>query len=192
MHRPCTCKEKHKPVKGKAAKASAVYTPGLVPHLGTVLSQAIRARAVLLQGADHGPERICPTDLATKRPGIGLQRFISISWRAQSCVDSTSKSLSSTACRFCALCDSYVAQSALAKGRSPSRGLRHVARQSFMIFLAAGLYAGSLFCPTRAIPADHPRLLCRDSALVLDFGKSSCRCGQAPALQMGRCDVGRP
>ena len=57
--------------------------------------------------------------------------------------------------RFAYLCDSYVAQSAIGKGRSGS-GLRHVCRRSSCVALAAGLYPGSLFCPTRIMPADHP------------------------------------
>ena len=68
LHRPCTCAVKQQPVKFKAAKASAVYTPGLVHHLGSVLSQARRGRATSFREADidiAGLERVCPTDLAT-------------------------------------------------------------------------------------------------------------------------------
>lgn len=58
--------------------------------------------------------------------------------------------------RFVNLCDSLVAQAALGKGRSSAPGFRHVSRRSGAVCLAAGLYPGNLYCPTRAMPADHP------------------------------------
>ena len=64
-------------------------------------------------------------------------------------------------------CDSNVARCAVVKGRSPSKGLRHAARRASALSLAAGLYHGGLFCPTRWIPADAPS---RDKALPEPVG----------------------
>ncbi|CAE7365687.1 mok12, partial [Symbiodinium necroappetens] len=58
--------------------------------------------------------------------------------------------------RFVNLCDSHVARAAVSKGRSASPGLRHATRRASAVALAAGLYHGGMYCPTRLIPADNP------------------------------------
>ena len=166
LHRKCECTRKHKPVKGKHAKASATYTPGLVVEIGALLSRAIRARRCAIHDLDievSGLERVAATDLALSLPwqtqsawSWGNEVHINILEASTICRLYKQVGSEHGPCRFVNLCDSHVAQSALGKGRSASDGLRHVTRRSSMIALSAGLYPGSLFCPTRAMPADHP------------------------------------
>ena len=58
--------------------------------------------------------------------------------------------------RFPVGVDSHVALSALAKGRSPSYGLRPVLRRSASVCIAGCLYPAYLFAPTRFNPSDCP------------------------------------
>ena len=58
--------------------------------------------------------------------------------------------------RFVSLCDSQVARCAVSKGRSPSKGLRHVTRRTSSLCLAAGIYPGTLFCWIPANGAPRP------------------------------------
>ena len=52
--------------------------------------------------------------------------------------------------------DSHVALASIAKGRSPSLGLRQCLRRIAAIVLAGDLYPALHFAPTRLNPADHP------------------------------------
>ena len=203
LHRPCTCRKKHKPVKGKHAKASATYTPGLAVEVCSLLTKALIHRRSRLADANletSGLERISTTDLA-----------LSLSWREESCWEWGNEvhinileasvisrlykkvAVETGPCRFTNLCDSHVAQSAVGKGRSASDGLRHVTRRTSMISLVSGLYPGNLFCPTRVMPAGHPT---RDALFtsslsghrqrLLDSRAPPNRCSTSEAAQMGR------
>ena len=166
IHRKCSCQGKHLPVKGRHAKASATYVHGLVVSIGSLLTRALRARHLWLSEVDldvSGLERVSTTDLAQALPWRVVSDF---AWPNEVHINILEASvlarlykkvaIEEGRCRFVALCDSHVAQASLAKGRSPAVGLRHVTRRSSMVSLAAGLYPASLFCPTRAMPADHP------------------------------------
>ena len=140
--------------------------PGLSLATGSCLDRELRAKNSRLETADlriEGLERVATADLA-----------LSLDWRTErswpwkgrvhiNILESSTISrlflhlaLEGGPLRFANLCDSNVARCAVVKGRSPSQGLRHSARRASSISLAAGLYHGGLFCPTRWIPADAP------------------------------------
>ena len=165
LHRPCRCSQKHVPVRGRWAKASATYTPGLVHEMGRIFGLALRSTRAQVRKHDlevEGLERASTSTFA-----LSLPWEVDSVWRWPNPVHINILESSTICrlflrlacrhgpCRFAYLCDSHVAQSAIGKGRSGS-GLRHVCRRSSCICLAAGLYPGSLFCPTRLMPADHP------------------------------------
>ena len=58
--------------------------------------------------------------------------------------------------RFSVGIDSHVALAALAKGRTPSHGLRPVVRRAGATCVAGCLYPSYHFCPTRLNPSDCP------------------------------------
>ena len=66
------------------------------------------------------------------------------------------QAVSSPKSRFAVGVDSNVALSALAKGRSPSYGLRPVMRRAACVCIAGCLYPSYLFAPTRWNPSDSP------------------------------------
>ena len=59
-------------------------------------------------------------------------------------------------CRHFVVVDSAVALNAIAKGRSPSRGLAPIFWKIAAVCVAAGLYISMHYCPTRLNPADCP------------------------------------
>jgi hypothetical protein len=58
--------------------------------------------------------------------------------------------------RFATVLDSRVAKGALAKGRSSSKSLQRVCRKAGVLQVAADLYPGWVFGPTRLNVADDP------------------------------------
>ena len=142
------------------------HCPGLVVAYGRALSLALRSIASVEQRADlavPGLERQCVNDLALSLPWTvdavwDWPRPVHINILEASVLCRLYKdiALKRGPCRFVAFCDSYVALSSLGKGRSSSASLRHAARRSSMTCLAAGLYPGSVYTPTRLMPADHP------------------------------------
>ncbi|CAE7042207.1 unnamed protein product [Symbiodinium sp. CCMP2592] len=163
--RPCSCVGGHKRVQGRYGTASAL-TPGLAYAIGSSLDAALRAKVSKLADADlrvDGLERIASSDLALS---LDWRTEQSWPWKEQVHINILESStiarlflqlaLEGGPLRFANLCDSNLARCAVVKGRSPSQGLRHSARRASAITLAAGLYHGGLFCPTRWIPADAP------------------------------------
>ena len=166
LARPCICKQAHRQAKGRHSAGPFLLPSGLVYELGGLLSGALRARAA--SACEHasdtgGLERLILTDLAL---GLDWECDAVWDWKGDTHINILEAStlcrlylrvaLSEGRCRFTNLCDSFVAQAALGKGRSSSPGLRHVTRRASAICLASGLYLGNIFCPTRAMPADHP------------------------------------
>ena len=166
LARPCECCRKHSQVRGRRAKRGPTYPWLFAYQVAQAFSQNLcrisredRSQHI----ASEGLERMVPTDLA-----LSLKWSPLLVWEWKSGVHInilessalvrlyTWVALTHGRARFVNLCDSFVAQAALGKGRSSSPGLRHVTRRSGTVCLAAGLYPGNMYCPTRAMPADHP------------------------------------
>ena len=166
LARDCSCLGPHRPVKGAASKPTFLPRSGLPACVGGVFHQALRARAASLQAADldvGGLERVAPSDLALSLDWRTDQVW---QWKGQVHINIleasalarlfTDLALKGGPLRFVNLCDSHVARAAVSKGRSASPGLRHATRRASAVALAAGLYHGGMYCPTRLIPADNP------------------------------------
>ena len=166
LSRGCQCVRKHlTPSSGSSGKVFGL-------PLGSSLCSAVffskglssRRAAILCSDISiAGLERIAVNDLAQSLPwetdcSWRWPREVHINILEASVLCRLYKRLALEygRCRFVNLCDSFVALSALGKGRSSSDSLRHAARRSSMTCLAAGLYPGNLYTPTRFMPADHP------------------------------------
>ena len=166
LAKECSCQAPHSAVRGAAAKPGFVPRSGLQACVAGVFHNALRSRAACLREADlkiDGLERLAPSDLA-----LSLDWSIDQVWRWKGQVHINILEASALArlftalavrggpLRFVNLCDSHVARAAVSKGRSASPGLRHATRRASTVALAAGLYHGGMYCPTRLIPADNP------------------------------------
>ncbi|CAE7762310.1 mok12 [Symbiodinium sp. CCMP2592] len=121
---------RHKRVQGRYGTASAPITPGLAHAIGSSFDASLRAKVSRLAQADlrvEGLERIASSDLA-----------LSLDWRVEQAWPWKGQ-----------VHINILESSTIAR-------LRHSARRASAISLAAGLYHGGLFCPTRWIPADAP------------------------------------
>ena len=162
----CSCASKHVPACSGSALHGFKRTAGLEVAIGGVFFRALRALRSCTLEADlsvSGLERLAVNDLAECLPWTvdavwTWPREVHINILEASVLCRLYKSLAirEGPCRVVALCDSFAALSSLGKGRSSSESLRHAARRSSMICLASGLYPGSLYTPTRLMPADHP------------------------------------
>ncbi|CAE7779878.1 unnamed protein product [Symbiodinium sp. CCMP2592] len=166
LHKACTCTSRHlRPRSGSATKGFK-HCAGLIVSYGRAFALSLRSLLFAAASSDLpvlGLERQCVNDLAVALPWQvdsvwSWVRPVHINILEASVLCRLYKEIALTQghCRFVALCDSFVALSSLGKGRSSSNGLRHSARRSSMICLAAGLYPGSMYTPTRLMPADHP------------------------------------
>ncbi|CAE6922416.1 unnamed protein product [Symbiodinium sp. CCMP2592] len=163
---PCPGDHKHSVPRSGSAATGFKHCAGLVVAYARVLCRALRSLLACTEASDppvSGLERQCVNDLA-----LGLEWEVSSSWSwprpihinilESSVLCRLYKDLAVRygPCRAVAFCDSFVALSSLGKGRSSSKSLRHSARRASMICLAAGIYPGSMYTPTRLMPADHP------------------------------------
>ncbi|CAE7214730.1 hypothetical protein AK812_SmicGene44184 [Symbiodinium microadriaticum] len=166
LEKPCLCATKHKRTQGRFAKPFSSSRAGLVYAMGACLDRELRAKRTKHELGDlpiDGLERVASSDLAL---ALDWRTDQSWHWKGQVHINILEAStvarlflqlaLRGGPLRFVNLCDSNVARCAVVKGRSPSKGLRHAARRASVLSLAAGLYHGGLFCPTRWIPADAP------------------------------------
>ena len=166
LAKDCSCSLPHRPAKGPAARPDFVPRSGLSHCVGRVFHQALRERSACLRETDlgiAGLERTAPSDLALS---LNWETDQVWRWKGQVHINIleasalarlfTSLAIKGGPLRFVNLCDSHVARAAVSKGRSASPGLRHATRRSSTVALAAGLYHGGMYCPTRLIPADNP------------------------------------
>ncbi|OLP93478.1 hypothetical protein AK812_SmicGene24595 [Symbiodinium microadriaticum] len=168
----CSCTSRHAPARSGSALRGFKRTAGLEVAIGRAFFRALRALRSCTLEADlstSGLERLAVNDLAEGLPWTvdsawtwPREVHINILEASVLCRLYKALAIKEGPCRVVALCDSFVALSSLGKGRSSSESLRHAARRSSMICLASGLYPGSLYTPTRLMPADHPT---RDNAI---------------------------
>ena len=166
LHRKCDRQHSHIKIEWKYTKASAVYTDQLAQALAACISRGLRQKKAVTayhQTSDSGLESAVVNDLLLssewkvedewtwKRPAhINIHESAAVMRLLKA------QALRSPRSRFAVGVDSHVALSALAKGRSPSYGLRPVLRRSACVCLAGCLYPSYSFAPTRLNPADCP------------------------------------
>ncbi len=166
IHRKCDRSHSHVKIEGKYTKASAVYTDGLAKALAACISKALRRKKAVENyqaTKDAGLESTVFNDVLLNSKWEVEEQW---SWKKDAHINIheaaavlrllKNQALSKPRCRFAVGVDSNVALSALAKGRSPSYGLRPVLRRSACVALAGCLYPSYLFAPTRWNPADCP------------------------------------
>ena len=164
--RRCSRDHTHIPIQGKYTRPSAVYCPGLAVAFADLFKENIERRQSYFEQCDvnvQGLENVLANDMCVvldwqdvddwrwRRPshinileGKAILRLFSLIARGGGDV------------RLPFLCDSHVARSCFAKGRSASGSLRFLLKQAAAICLAFGIYPGGIFAPTRLNPADCP------------------------------------
>jgi len=172
LHRKCDRSHMHVKVPGQFTKTSAVYTDDLADALAAVFSKAIAKKLrkeTFLEPEVRGLESPLCNDVLVS----AQWRTVSVwTWRRPLHINILESrvvlsllkklALTSPGVRQVVALDSNVGLSALAKGRSPSYGLRPCVRKTGATVVAGRLYPAYQFAPTRLNPADHPT---RDNAL---------------------------
>ena len=155
----------HVRIEGRFTKDSAVYTWDLSRHVAKYFSKALAM--VRREAADEtfelGLESVVTNDILTS---CTWKREKAWRWSRKSHINVLEShagvatldiaARTSPDSRFINLVDSQVAKGALAKGRSTSTGLQATCKRSAAIQLAAGLYPGWTYAPTRLNVADDP------------------------------------
>ena len=164
--RSCPRNHQHIPIQGKYTKPSAIYCPGLAIAFADLFQRHLRDYEAHLEETRldvDGLESILCNDVCV---GLEWKDTASWNWKRQSHINvlegkAVLRLLSKVAFRggdvkLPFLCDSHVARSAIAKGRSPSGALRILLKQISSTCVAYGLYPAGVFAPTRFNPADYP------------------------------------
>ena len=160
----CPGGHEHLVIQGAYTKASAVYTWDLARHLAAHFARALR-RIALTEGdiSITGYESPLINDvLAT---GSWSEERV-WGWKTASHINVLEGNAGHgilgiaaqdlRSCRFACILDSRVAKGALAKGRSSAVSLQRVCKKAGALQLAADLYPGWCFGPTRLNVADDP------------------------------------
>lgn len=157
LHRKCDRSHQHVKVQGQFAKTSAVYTDDLAEALAEVFSRAIARklrRGVLLEPEVRGLRILWCNDVLVS----AKWKTVSVwTWRKPLHINILESrvvlpllkklALSSPGIRQVVALDSNVGLSALAKGRSPSYGLRPCIRKTGATIVAGRLYPAYHFAP---------------------------------------------
>ena len=166
LHRKCDGQHSHIKIEGKYTKASAIYTDQLAQSLAACISKGLRRKKAVAAyhlTQDSGLESIVMNDLLLSSTWRVEDQW---HWKSPAHINIhesaavlrllKTQAISFPRSRFAVGVDSHVALSALAKGRSPSYGLRPVLRRSACLCVAGCLYPSFSFAPTRMNPADCP------------------------------------
>ena len=166
LHRPCSNDHVHIPIQGVYTKPSAVYTPGLARAIAVVFRDHLHARSRAVKQMDVRTEGL--EDQVSNDLSVGLHWKLHSAWKWKghchvNLLETAAAlklyrdiALEGGDVRFLFLCDSHVARSALARGRTSSLALRPLLKQASSLCIGFGLYPGGRFSPTRWNPADHP------------------------------------
>ena len=164
--RSCPRNHRHIRIQGRYTKPSAIYCPGLAAAFADLFHQHLRDYEAHIKETSlevDGLESILCNDVCT---GLEWKETASWNWKRPSHINvlegkavlrlMSRAALHGGDVRLPFLCDSHVARSAIAKGRSPSGALRTLLRQISSTCLAYGIYPAGIFAPTRFNPADCP------------------------------------
>ena len=160
----CPGGHQHLVIQGKYTKASAAYTPELSRHLALEFQRSLqRLRRNEDEQQTAGLESVLGNDiLATSQ--WSLEAFRPWKFKNHINVLETRMALQvlkiqascSPDSRFSGFLDSQVSKGALAKGRSSSKALQPLCRQSAAIQTVGCIYPAWSFAPTRLNTADDP------------------------------------
>ena len=187
--RRCTRDHVHIPIQGKYTKPSAVYCPGLAVAFADLFQQHILDYDLQQRSEDFditGLESILANDVSV---GLSWRQTASWKWTRSSHINVlegkaalrlfTRVASDGGDVRLPFLCDSHVARSAIAKGRSPSGALQCLLKKVCATCIGYGLYPAGVFSPTRYNPGDAPT---RDLPMPIPF--SNMLCAGASPLQL--------
>ena len=162
----CSRDHDHIPIQGAYTRPSAVYCPGLALAIAKVFAKHLKAVDGCLAQQEinvAGLESVLSNDLCQTLEWSCLSAW---SWKRPSHINilecrAILRMLLNVAreggdVRILYLCDSHVARSCFAKGRSASGSLRKLLQQAAAVCLAFGLYPAGVFAPTRCNPGDCP------------------------------------
>ena len=164
--RRCDKQHLHIKVEGSFTKASATYTDELASKIAEAFGAAIKKKKIeIAEEGDvpKGLENQLVNQLALEAPWKVEQswkfRGLShINIKELSAISKLSLHLAKLAkpARLVCMADSFVVASAVAKGRTSSRGLTPLLRRLNATLCACDLYLNTPFVPTRLNPADDP------------------------------------
>eukprot|EP00434_Breviolum_minutum_P029037 symbB.v1.2.025685.t1/scaffold2428.1/size79313/2 len=187
--RRCTRDHVHIPIQGRYTKPSAVYCAGLAVAFAELFQQHIIDYDLQQRSEDFdisGLESILTNDVSV---GLSWKQTASWKWTRSSHINVlegkaalrlfTRVASSGGDVRLPFLCDSHVARSAIAKGRSPSGALQCLLKTVCATCVGYGLYPAGVFSPTRYNPGDAPT---RDLPMPIPF--SNMLCAEASPLQL--------
>ena len=187
--RRCTRDHVHIPIQGKFTNPSAVYCPGLAVAFADLFQQHLIDYDQQLRSEEldvFGLESILANDVSV---GLSWEQTASWEWRRRSHINvlegkAALRLFEKVAAeggdlRLPFLCDSHVARSAIAKGRSPSGALQCLLKRVCSVCVGYGLYPAGVFSPTRYNPADSPT---RD--LPMPIPSSNMLCVGASPIQL--------
>ena len=170
---PCTRDHTHVKIEGKFTKPSATYTDDLAWFFASEIARAVNIKLRRQQDEDvqvGGLESVLSNDISENLEWKTMQEWrwkkkeVHINMKETSAFGRLAYWLArhSPKTRFSAGLDSFVAISAIIKGRSASYGLRPALRRIGATLIAGCLYPALHFFPTRSNKADHPT---RDSEI---------------------------
>ena len=187
--RKCSRDHTHIPIQGKYTKPSAVYCPGLAVAFAELFYKHLLEYDMQMRSEDFdisGLESILANDVSV---GLSWEQSASWSWKRSSHINvlegkAALRLFEKVAygggdVRLPFLCDSHVARSAIAKGRSPSGALQCLLKKVCATCVGYGLYPAGVFSPTRYNPGDAPT---RD--LPMPVPSSNMICAGASPLQL--------
>lgn len=165
----CCGGHEHVRIQGAYTKPSATYTDGVALHIASAFRKALQRRAAEeeLEPEVEGHETVLSNDVM-----LGSKWSVVRSWfwkrKGHINVLETSSAVSNlvglasqrSSVRFCHFLDSAVAKGALSKGRSSSKALQPLLRRAGSVCVAADLYPGWTYSPTRLNVADDPTRDC--------------------------------
>ena len=162
----CTRNHEHVKIQGAFTRPSAVYCPGLALAIAKVFARHLKFTEecrVQQEINVAGLESVLSNDLCQILRWSCVEAW---RWKKLSHINilegrAILRLLLSMAreggdVRVLYLCDSHVARSCFAKGRSASGSMRKLLQQAAAVCLAFGLYPAGVFAPTRCNPADCP------------------------------------
>ena len=205
LHRRCPGNHAHVLIQGSYTKPSATYTDELAFSIADVYFKHIQERkrhAEVVEVAVAGLEDLLSNDVCLSSKWETEAAWL---WKGSSHINllETSAVLrlfrnrarEGGDQRFVFLCDSNVARSALARGRTSSNAMRPLLRKAAALTIAYGLYPAGRFSPTRMNPADAPlvesqylplcsplSVICLDCLVFIGYQRSQSLEG---ALQIG-------
>jgi len=166
LHRKCDGSHQHVRIEGQYTKKSAIYTDELAEAIACQFDAAL-TRKLRIEDFKEPQTAGLESPLCNEVLLSAKWRPVSVwTWRRPMHINILETrvvlalmkrlALSTPGIRQVVALDSNVGLSALAKGRSPSYGLRPCVRKTGATVVAGRLYPAYQFAPTRLNPADHP------------------------------------